>query len=184
MKSIYFYGDSNTYGYDPAGFMGGRYDKEDIWTTIVQRRLPQIEVIADGMNGRCIPSTEWEIERIDSVETDISAVMLGTNDYLANPDAGDVADKMRRFLTALHHQTILLCAPVAIHIPGEPMLDTGDGRLSEALKMVAYDLTCDFVDTRLWKCPLSFDGVHLSKEGHRVFGERMAEFLRNIYDAS
>ena len=181
MKSIYFYGDSNTYGYDPAGFIGGRYDKEDTWTTIVKRKLPQIELTADGMNGRCIPSSEWEIERIDSIRTDIFAVMLGTNDYLARPDAGYVADEMRRFLTVLHHQTILLCAPVDIRIPGEPLFDTADGRLSEALKMVADDLTCDFVDTRLWNCPLSFDGVHLSREGHRVFGERMVKYLEEKY---
>ena len=27
-KKVLFYGDSNTYGYDPAGFMGGRYPEE------------------------------------------------------------------------------------------------------------------------------------------------------------
>ena len=52
LKKAFFYGDSNTYGYDPAGFMGGRYPREERWTTILQENLAQTwEVLADGMPG-------------------------------------------------------------------------------------------------------------------------------------
>ncbi len=179
MKTLYFYGDSNTYGFDPADYINGRYDQKDIWTSIVEESLcGKISFTIDGMNGRCIPSSGWTIERINSIQTDMFAVMLGTNDYLQMPDSGYVADRMHRFLSAVHHKTILLCAPVAVKIPGEPMFDTVDGRLSEKLRKVAEELGCDFIDTLKWDCSLAFDGVHLSREGHRMFGQRMTEFLR------
>ena len=181
-KTLYFYGDSNTYGFDPADYTTGRYAEKDIWTSIVKDSLrDEFSLTIDGMNGRCIPSSGWIIDRINSIRTDIFAIMLGTNDYLQIPDTGYVADRMRRFLSVLHHKTILICAPVAIKIPGEPVLNTEDGRLSETLRKVADESDCDFVDTREWDCPLAFDGVHLSKEGHRIFGRRMAEFLREKY---
>ena len=179
MKTIYFYGDSNTYGFDPADYINGRYAEKDIWTSIVEESLRgKFSLTIDGMNGRCIPSSGRIAERINSIRTDIFAVMLGTNDYLQVPDTGYVADRMHRFLSALHHETILLCAPVAIKIPGEPLFDTEDGRLSRGLQKVAAELGCDFIDTQKWDCSLAFDGVHLSKEGHLMFGQRMTEFLK------
>ena len=39
MEKIIFYGDSNTYGYDPRGFFGMRYPKEVRWTGIVRDRF-------------------------------------------------------------------------------------------------------------------------------------------------
>ncbi|MCR5788469.1 MAG: lipase [Lachnospiraceae bacterium] len=183
MKTIYFYGDSNTYGFDPADYKHGRYNEKDIWTSIVEGALRRkFSFTIDGMNGRCIPSSGWIIERINSIQTDIFAVMLGTNDYLQMPDTGYVAERMHRFLSALHHKTILLCAPVGVKIPGEPMLDTEDGRLSGELRKVAEELGCDFINTLEWGCSLAFDGVHLSREGHLLFGQRMTEFLREKYD--
>ena len=182
MKNLYFYGDSNTYGFDPADYSNGRYAEKDIWTSIVKKSLhDRLSFTIDGMNGRCIPSSGWVIDRINSIQTDIFAVMLGSNDYLQIPDPVYVADRMRRFISVLHHKTILICAPVAIKVPGEPTLDTADGRLSEALRKVAEESNCDFIDTLVWDCSLAFDGVHLSKDGHHMFGERMAEILREKY---
>ena len=33
------YGDSNTYGYDPRGFVGDRYQKESRWVDILAQKL-------------------------------------------------------------------------------------------------------------------------------------------------
>lgn len=41
MRKALFFGDSNTYGYDPSGFMGGRYPRDVRWTTILEERLAQ-----------------------------------------------------------------------------------------------------------------------------------------------
>lgn len=122
MRHIYFYGDSNTYGFDPAGFFDSRYAAGKIWPDIVGSRLAgRWHVTANGLNGRCIPSREAEFAallkdysaavkesggRFDgrsrrqdgSGGADIFAVMLGSNDYLSmpEPDAVAVAAKMER----------------------------------------------------------------------------------------
>ena len=87
-KKALFYGDSNTYGYDPAGFMGGRYPEESRWTNIVGQNLLGIwQVRADGMPGRFIPEGRYDWDYLESVirnemPFDLFAVMLGTNDIV------------------------------------------------------------------------------------------------------
>jgi lysophospholipase L1-like esterase len=50
MKKVFFYGDSNTYGYDPSGMMGGRYPRRSRWTTILAESLEgEWDVARDGM---------------------------------------------------------------------------------------------------------------------------------------
>ena len=49
MKKIVFYGDSNTYGYDPRGFMGMRYPNEVRWTEKVRDRFKEeYNIIEEG----------------------------------------------------------------------------------------------------------------------------------------
>ena len=50
MKVLCF-GDSNTYGYDPRGFFGDRYDAEDRWPELLAQ-MTHWEVINLGANGR------------------------------------------------------------------------------------------------------------------------------------
>ena len=68
MKKAFFYGDSNTFGYDPAGFMGGRYPRAARWTTILQDNLAgEWEIDADGMPGRSIPTSRYEWDYLRGV---------------------------------------------------------------------------------------------------------------------
>lgn len=107
MKKVLFYGDSNTYGYDPAGFMGGRYPRAVRWTTILQENLKNTwQILADGMPGRALPlgSYEWGYLRSvirQSMPLDLFAVMLGTNDILGtvHPDAAAAALKMNDLIS-------------------------------------------------------------------------------------
>ena len=106
MKKVLFYGDSNTYGYDPAGFMGGRYPRQQRWTGILAERLAgEWEIAADGMPGRMIPGNAYSIEiALDAVKADgpmdLFAVMLGTNDLLnqRHPYSPAVAARMQKLL--------------------------------------------------------------------------------------
>src|SRR3546814_9944633 len=51
MKSVLCYGDSLTWGYDPEG--SGRHLFEDRWPSVLAAALgPQVNVIAEGLNGR------------------------------------------------------------------------------------------------------------------------------------
>ena len=113
MKKVFFFGDSNTYGYDPAGFMGGRYPYAARWTTILQELLSHPsgvqeawEVSADGLPGRALPVTRYEWDYLASVLCEempftLFAVMLGTNDLLStlHPDAAHVARNMDSLLS-------------------------------------------------------------------------------------
>ena len=107
IKKALFFGDSNTYGYDPAGFMGGRYAPEYRWPEIIQQNLGGIwRVSADGMPGRSIPEARYEWDYLRGVieramPFDLFAVMLGTNDILGTvrPDAGRAAQRMDRLIT-------------------------------------------------------------------------------------
>ena len=51
MPVIVAFGDSNTWGYDPA--TGGRFPRAQRWPSVSQRELgADFEVIAEGLNGR------------------------------------------------------------------------------------------------------------------------------------
>ena len=107
MKKAFFFGDSNTYGYDPAGFMGGRYPKEQRWTTMLAKNLAGIwRIEADGLPGRALPVTGYEWKYLRSLlqehaPVDLFGVMLGTNDILGTlrPDAAQAARRMDDLIT-------------------------------------------------------------------------------------
>ena len=90
MKTILCYGDSNTWGYNPA--TTERSSRDERWTGILRRELDDgYLVIEEGLNGR---TTVWDdpIEGykngkeylIPCLEThkplDLVIIMLGTND--------------------------------------------------------------------------------------------------------
>ena len=99
--SVVCYGDSNTYGYDPA--TGGRYAPEKRWVTILQDKLgPRYEVISEGLNGRTTaydrPGAAWKngIKSFASClgthkPVDFLVIMLGTNDCVAGLGLTDEA---------------------------------------------------------------------------------------------
>ena len=90
MRRILCFGDSNTWGYDPA--TGERFDEQTRWTGVLQAALGgDYTVIEEGLNGR---TTVWDdpIEGhkngheylVPCLEThrplDLVVLMLGTND--------------------------------------------------------------------------------------------------------
>ena len=96
MKTILFYGDSNTYGYDPRSFFGDRFSREIRWTSrLAAAAEKDWKVFSEGMNGREIPSGKYELQHVYSLlqegiqgaPPDWFAVMLGTNDLFSTyPD--------------------------------------------------------------------------------------------------
>ena len=75
--NIICFGDSNTYGYDPRGYFGGRYDTDCRWVDILAAETGWA-VCNIGQNGREIPSAAPAFPD----DTDLLIVMLGTNDLL------------------------------------------------------------------------------------------------------
>ena len=207
MKKAFFYGDSNTYGYDPAGFMGGRYPREERWTTILQDNLSQTwEVLADGMPGRSLPSTGYEWDYLRSVlrevtPLDLFAVMLGSNDILGTlrPNAEKTAAKMNDFVSFVTDFTgeatqFLLIAPPRIELREESYsasyvrgdksyaqiyFEQGE-KLAEYYEDLAGYRGILFADASKWELDFAYDGVHLSERGHALFAQKMTEVMRTI----
>lgn len=192
-KRIVCFGDSNTYGYDPRGFFGGRYEEAVRWTG----RLKQEgwDIINEGENGRQIPDTEWMYEHAHRLIArhepfDLLCVMLGSNDLLMGRNylAEDVTERMEAFLKDLQARgiraDILLISPPAMH-PGDwvyedrPLLESEV--MHECYEALADRLGIRFTDASLWEPELSYDGVHLTEAGHAAFARGLGAELAKIF---
>lgn len=172
MKIICF-GDSNTWGYDPRGYLGGRYD--DPWPSILASKL-SCRVVNQGENGREIPCRSAFFPE----DTDLVIVMLGTNDLLQGAVPEAVCCRMRTFLASLDPDKTLLIAPPPVK-PGEwvtgQLLIAYSKMLAEGYQTLAKQLRLRFADAGAWNVPLSYDGVHFTAEGHRIFADGLIEYL-------
>ena len=180
---ILCFGDSNTYGYDPRGFLGDRYGAEDRWVDLLAKQTGW-EVINLGANGREIPRGPYAIRLLtEHSPVDLFLVMLGTNDLLQGASAREAADRMEAFLNQLlpHCKQILLICPPPMKrgawVPTDALVSESI-RLAEEYKALAEKLSIPFVDTRHWKIELAFDGVHFTEEGHHTFAENLRKELR------
>ena len=101
-------GDSNTYGYDPRGYFGGRYDTDCRWVDILAAETGWA-VCNIGQNGREIPSAAPAFPD----DTDLLIVMLGTNDLLQGRSLEQATERLERFLSviSMDRSKILLIAP-------------------------------------------------------------------------
>ncbi len=194
-RKIICYGDSNTYGYDPADYEENRYPKEQRWTFILQELLgDNWEVIPEGLNGRKLPDLKYDAGRIGNMiekleDRDIFAVMLGTNDILLtmDPDAARPAAKMDSFLSFLTGKVkadnVLVIAPP--HIGSDELLNPvyrryyrESCRMNRYFGELAASYKTRFADAACWGISLSADYVHFSAEGHCSFAGRMAALLQ------
>ncbi len=192
MNKLVLYGDSNTYGYDPRGFLGMRYSAEVRWADIVARELQgKYKVINEGMNGRPLPEFPWDEQFFELLIRDLGArdillMMLGTNDILlTNHPNADVP--IRKMESLLNYKKLtdaafrfVVVAPPYIGSEGDEMRRYYE----ESVKMNAgFAKLCevhgvDFIDAGSWGVPLAFDRAHLSEEGHGLFAEHLLEELR------
>ena len=205
MKKVFFYGDSNTYGYDPAFYTGGRYPRRSRWTTLLAERLEGTwEVAADGMPGRMIPRAgrgadmvldSWRAE----MPVDLFAVILGTNDLLSmrTPDASAVAAKMENLIHGAQESLaakILLIAPPQIRFTDpsctQPFVQGTQTYARQCLeqstvlaqyyKDIAARCGVFYADASSWDLALAFDGVHLSLEANAVFARELEKVIRRL----
>lgn len=142
MKNVLCFGDSNTYGYDPAGMRDGtavRYARDVRWCGVAQRDLGEgWHVIEEGLNGRT--TVRDDMCHLDTNLNGIRAlpmlleahkpldaivIMLGTNDCktVFNVTASDIARGAMALIRAVRAfpwtdaapcPRILLMAPIKI----------------------------------------------------------------------
>lgn len=179
---IVCFGDSNTFGYDPRGFLADRYAAEDRWVDLLAKQTGH-EMINAGVNGRQIPRNPYAIRLLNEyAPVDMFLVLLGTNDLLQGASAKETADRMEAFLMPLlpHCKNILLIGPPPMQRGAwvaSDALVTESIRLSEEYQRIAHKLSVAFVDTRRWQIGLSFDGVHFTEEANHEFARRLADYL-------
>ena len=144
---ILFYGDSNTYGFDPRDPFDDRYPASVRWTDRLAAALKEAEtndkpaevndttdypeVIARGQNGRCVPALPQMRSYLhgmirSELPLDYIAIMLGTNDLLRtwHPDAALPAAQMDAFMQFLTNQypdirPVLIAPPLLFELPLE-----------------------------------------------------------------
>ena len=192
-QRILCYGDSNTYGYDPRSYLGGRYPKDVRWTGKLE--AAGWEIINQGENGRSIPRLDWEFEAVARAarrtEADALTVMLGSNDLLQRPGltAEVCGQRMECFLSTLLAEVpaelkVLLIAPPPME-PGawvpDPALIRESRRLADCYETLAKRLGVFSADAGKGDVELGFDGVHFSEAGHQAFGARLSEKLIELH---
>ena len=176
--NIICFGDSNTYGYDPRGYFGGRYDGDNRWVDILAAETGWT-ISHMGQNGREISSAALDF----SADTELLIVMLGTNDLLQGRSPEQAAEKLERFLAAvpLDRSKILLIAPPPVAlgewVSSQQLIDNSRtfARLCQAL---AERLVIRFSDAGKWNIPLAYDGVHFTEQGHKAFAAGLLEELK------
>ena len=184
---ILCFGDSNTYGYDPRGFYGDRYEAENRWVDLLAG-LTGHEVINAGTNGREIPHVSYS-RSLELRDNYIFLVMVGTNELLGGMAPKKIAAKMEVFLKPLlpRRKQLLLVTPPPLKrglwVPTDALVEESL-RLTEAYRLLAQKLDIPFVDTRSWNIDLAFDGVHFSEEGHHTFAKNLAKELTASLDHS
>lgn len=176
--NVICFGDSNTYGYDPRGYFGGRYDAGSRWVDILATETGWT-VCNMGQNGREIPSAASVLP----ADTDLMIVMLGTNDLLQGRSPEQAAERLERFLSgvSLDRSGILLIAPPPVTqgawVPSPQLID--DSRTFARLcQTLSERLGIRFADAGKWDISLAYDGVHFTEQGHKVFAAGLLEKLK------
>jgi lysophospholipase L1-like esterase len=185
MAVIVAFGDSNTWGYDPA--RGTRFAPDRRWTGIMARELgPDHRVIEEGLNGRTTVFLDpIEPDRRGSdylapclrshAPLDLLIISLGCNDMKArfNVGAGDIASGAERLVTLAEAEKV---GPNG----GVPMilLVSPPARYRE----VAERRGIGFVDAGQFIRCSDLDGIHYEADQHAILGATLAEAARMMLD--
>ena len=176
--NIICFGDSNTYGYDPRGYFGGRLDADSRWVDILAAETGWT-VCNMGQNGRESPSASPAFP----ADTDLLIVMLGTNDLLQGRSPEQAAERLERFLSGipLDRSKILVIAPPPVKrgawVPGQQLIDDSH-TFAQLCQALTEQLGTRFADAGKWDISLAYDGVRFTEQGHRAFAARLLEELK------
>jgi len=208
MKTILCFGDSNTWGWNPATL--SRYGRDERWTGVLRNQLGEdYLIIEDGQNGR---TTVWD----DPIEghkngaaylpacleshhpLDLVIIMLGSNDLKTRfsvpacdiaASAGvlvDIAQKSGFGPDDGPPQVLLMAPPPLARLSDFAEMFEGSVEKSRLLgpryRQIAEEYGCHFLDTGQIIVSSDVDGVHLDPGEHEKLGKAVAAKVRNIFD--
>lgn len=176
--TIIAFGDSNTYGYDPRGYLGGRYDAYDRWVDILATETGWM-VRNLGENGRGIPAKAPDF----LADADLLIVMLGINDLLQGRNPEEAVLRLESFLSdlILARDKVLLIAPPPMALGAwvsNEQLVAASKRYAQLCKELAKRMGVRFADAGAWGVSPAYDGVHFTEQGHRAFAAGLLEELK------
>ena len=176
--NVICFGDSNTYGYDPRGYFGGRYDADSRWVDILAMETGWT-ISNMGQNGREISSVAPAFPD----DTDLLIVMLGINDLLQGRSPEQAAERLERFLSSvsMDRSKILLIAPPPVTlgawVPSQQLIDNSRA-FARLCQTLAERLGIRFADAGKWDISLAYDGVHFTEQSHKAFAAGLLEELK------
>lgn len=206
MKTILCYGDSNTWGYDPA--TQTRFPRDIRYPGVLRSELGEgYIVIEEGLNGR---TTVWddpiELDKNGAtylrpcIQThkpfDLVIIMLGTNDlktrfslptYDIASGAGVLVDIVKKSDTGIGGEApevLLIAPPPAVELTGfaEMFEDAVDksGGFARHYRRISNEKGCHYLNAgdHVESSPL--DGIHLEVDMHARLGKAVAAKVREI----
>jgi len=204
MAVIVAFGDSNTWGYDPAA--ATRFPADVRWTGVMRRELGEgHSVIEEGLNGRTTVFTDpIEPDRRGAdylppclrshAPLDLLIIALGCNDmksrFSASP--GDIANGAERLILMTRAEPagpgggppkILLVAPPPLaKLTAFAEMFQGATEKSRVLgaryREIAERHKIGFVDAGEFIACSPLDGIHYEADQHALLGRVMAEAVR------
>lgn len=200
MKTILCFGDSNTYGYNPAD--GSRFDENSRWSGILKNKLAEnYEVIEEGMNNRTgfvdnkdgffHGSQRCFSKILGSYETlDILILAIGTNDLQFQYDINfkTVERGLENLVGSAKGkcQNIILVPPVVLNeavLKGNFAFQFDITSIQKSKKVariyqqIANVYKCKYFDFNKFAQPSETDGLHYTKETHEKIADNLAEFI-------
>lgn len=175
--NVICFGDSNTYGYDPRSFLGGRYDPEHPWADLLAAETGWT-VYNLGLNGRRIPTSPPALPS----GADLLILMLGSNDLLQGLSPEQAAERLELFLRnlPLSPKQILLIAPPPMalgeRVPNQRLTELSH-TYAQTCKALAQRLGIHFADAGDWGISLAYDGIHFTPDGHKAFAAGLLQTL-------
>jgi lysophospholipase L1-like esterase len=208
MKTILCYGDSLTWGYDPA--TGKRIAIDKRWPGVLRNDLKNYFVIEEGLNGR---TTLWDdpihgghkngmkyiIPCLASHKpVDLVILFLGTNDLKTHfsISAAEIASSIRVLVDLIlkseagpHENApqLLLVAPPLIKELSNFAEGFKSGKAKSRLlgkyyRQVAEEYDIHFLDTSEVVIASELDGIHLDVDEQVKLGHVMADIVGKIME--
>lgn len=202
---ILCYGDSNTWGYI-SGTNHQRHSKSERWTGALQEMLgDKYEIIEEGLNSRTLISidkrcgkegrngAEYLLPCLDTHDPiDLVIIMLGTNElkteFYRNPkEIGEIFEEYfvkkilsRKSVCRKTYPKLLVVSPPEI-TKENPKFIGGiekSRKLNEIYEDIAMRNDCEFMGNEDWQ--VGEDGVHLSRDGHRIVASKLSRKVKEI----
>lgn len=200
--NILIYGDSNTYGQIPningysLSAVIKHYNLEEIWWgrlikdhRVSVNALPGRAICNDNpwLAGRNATETVWE--DLKDQHPDLTMIQLGTNDCksrykLSAKDITMHLENLIKMIAQITASKIMVISPARI-VEGNQITDTyyqGAKHKTESLDVLFHQLcqSQNYTFVSGLDLPVGEDGEHLTSEGHKILGQKVAIVLQNM----